>query len=62
LERHRELFGIFDREFLRNPRAFILQSLLAALVAAVILYFVEVLTHAAIVAALASSTFCSASF
>ena len=57
MEGRRELFGIFDREFLHNPRAFVVQSLLAALVAAVILYFVEVLTHAAIVAALGSSVF-----
>jgi len=52
-----ETWGILDRDFVRNPRAFIVQSLLAVLVGAAILYFVAVLTHAAIVAALGSSAF-----
>ncbi len=48
---------LFDKQFLRHPKNFIIQSLLGIVVLAVILYFVEVLTHAAIVAALGSSTF-----
>ncbi len=48
---------IIDRAFLRKPRYYIIQSLLATATVAVILYFVEVLTHAAIVAAIGSSAF-----
>lgn len=48
---------IIDRAFLKKPQHYITQSLLAAVVVAIILYFVEVLTHAAIVAALGASTF-----
>ena len=48
---------IIDRAFIRQPRYYIVQSLLATVAVAVILYFVEVLTHAAIVAALGASTF-----
>jgi CBS-domain-containing membrane protein len=48
---------IIDPSFLKRPKNYIIQSLLAILVVAVILYFVEVLTHAAIVAALGASTF-----
>ena len=44
-------------EFLHNPRPFILQSFVAFMIGAIILFFVEVLTHAAIVAALGSSVF-----
>jgi CBS-domain-containing membrane protein len=49
--------NIIDKSFLRSPKNYIIQSLLAVLVLAAILYFVETLTHAAIVAALGSSTF-----
>lgn len=48
---------IIDPSFKRAPRSYIVQSLLAVIVLVVILYFVEVLTHAAIVAALGSSVF-----
>ena len=48
---------LIDKSFLSNPRNYIIQSLLAIAALAVILYFVEVLTHAAIVAALGASTF-----
>ena len=48
---------LIDNSFLRSPKSFIIQSLLAVLILAVILYFVETLTHAAIVAALGSSAF-----
>ena len=48
---------IIDRSFLKAPRKYIIQGFLAALTVAVMLYFVEVLTHAAIVAALGASTF-----
>jgi len=48
---------IIDRAFLKQPRHYITQSVLAALTVAVILYFVEILTNAAIVAALGASTF-----
>ncbi len=49
--------GIIDKSFIRAPKSYILQSLLAVVTVAIILYFVEVLTHAAIVAALGSSAF-----
>ena len=48
---------IIDKAFTRAPRRYIVQSLLATVTLAIILYFVEVLTHAAIVAALGASTF-----
>ena len=48
---------IIDRAFIRNPKYYIIQSLLATAAVAIILYFVEVMTHAAIVAALGASTF-----
>ncbi len=48
---------IIDRAFIRSPGHYIIQSLLATAAVAVILYFVEVMTHAAIVAALGSSAF-----
>lgn len=48
---------IIDKSFIKSPKCYIFQSLLAVAVLAIILYFVEVLTHAAIVAALGSSTF-----
>ena len=48
---------IIDKSFIRAPKSYIIQSLLAVIVVAIILYFVEVLTHAAIVAALGSSAF-----
>ncbi len=48
---------IIDKSFIKNPKSYIIQSLLAVIAIAIILYFVEVLTHAAIVAALGSSTF-----
>lgn len=48
---------IIDESFLKAPKNYIIQSLLAVVVLAIILYFVEVLTHAAIVAALGSSAF-----
>jgi CBS-domain-containing membrane protein len=51
------MMQIFDSAFKRNPRPYLVQSLLALLFAAVILFFVESVTHAAIVAALGSSTF-----
>jgi CBS-domain-containing membrane protein len=48
---------IIDTAFKRNPRPYIIQSLLAFAAAAIILTFVEALTQTAIVAALGSSTF-----
>ena len=48
---------IIDKSFVRAPKSYIIQSLLAIAITAIILYFVEVLTHAAIVAALGASTF-----
>ncbi|MFC2070389.1 HPP family protein [Chloroflexota bacterium] len=48
---------LLDKSFLRSPKSFIIQSLLAVVILAIILYFVETLTHAAIVAALGSSAF-----
>lgn len=48
---------IIDKSFTRAPKSYIIQSLLATVAIVIILYFVEVLTHAAIVAALGASTF-----
>ncbi len=48
---------IIDKSFIKSPKNYILQSLLATIAVVIILYFVEGLTHAAIVAALGSSTF-----
>ena len=48
---------IIDKSFIRAPKKYIIQSLLAVAAVALILYFVEILTHAAIVAALGASTF-----
>jgi CBS-domain-containing membrane protein len=48
---------IIDKSFIQKPKYYILQSLLALLALLVILSFVEVLTQAAIVAALGASTF-----
>lgn len=49
--------NIIDKAFLKKPEHYIVQSLLAVVALVIILYFVEVLTHAAIVAALGASTF-----
>ena len=48
---------IIDESFLKAPKNYIIQSLLAVAAVAIILYFVEAWTHAAIVAALGSSVF-----
>lgn len=48
---------LVDKTFLKKPKNYILQSLLAVIAVAVILYFVETITHAAIVAALGASSF-----
>ena len=48
---------LIDRTFLKSPKPYIIQSLLAVASVAIILYFVEILTHAAIVAALGASVF-----
>jgi CBS-domain-containing membrane protein len=48
---------ILDKNFKKNPRNYIMQSLLALVAMLVILCFVEVLTQTAIVAALGASTF-----
>ena len=48
---------IIDKSFTGAPKNYIIQSLLALVAVAIILYFVEVLTHAAVVAALGASTF-----
>lgn len=48
---------IFDESFITAPKKYIIQSLLAVIAVAIILYFVEFITHAAIVAALGASTF-----
>jgi len=48
---------IIDKSFISAPRKYIVQSLFAVIAVALILFFVEVLTHAAIVAALGASTF-----
>lgn len=48
---------IIDKTFKKSPKSFIIQSVVAVITVAIILYFVEVLTHAAIIAALGSSTF-----
>jgi CBS-domain-containing membrane protein len=48
---------IIDKSFLEKPKRYIIQGLIATVVVAIILYFVEVLTHAIIIAALGASTF-----
>ena len=48
---------IFDKSFIKRPKNYIIQSVLAIVAVAVILFFMETLTHAAIVAALGSSAF-----
>ena len=48
---------LVDRTFLKKPKHYLLQSLLAVIAVAVILYFVETITQAAIVAALGASSF-----
>lgn len=48
---------IIDESFRKKPKSYIIQSLLAVVAVTVILAVVEVLTHAAIVAALGASTF-----
>ena len=48
---------IIDKSFVSAPRKYIIQSLFAAAAVALILFFIEVLTHAAIVAALGASAF-----
>ena len=53
----RKNIHIIDRSFLKTPKQYIIQSLLAVAAVAIVLYFVEALTHAAIVAALGSSVF-----
>ena len=49
--------NLVDKTFLKKPKHYILQSLLAVIAVAVILYFVETITQAAIVAALGASSF-----
>lgn len=48
---------LIDETFKREPKSYIIQSLFAIVALAIILYFVKILTHAAIVAALGASTF-----
>jgi CBS-domain-containing membrane protein len=48
---------VIDKSFIKNPKNYILQSLMALGALLIILSFVEVLTEAAIVAALGASTF-----
>jgi CBS-domain-containing membrane protein len=48
---------LIDRTFLKSPKPYIVQSLLAIVAVTIMLYFVEILTHAAIVAALGASVF-----
>ncbi len=50
-------FELIDRNFRKNPRPYFIQSLLAMAAVAVIIFFITTVTHAAIVAALGSSTF-----
>ncbi len=48
---------LIDKSFRQAPKSYIIQSLLATVTLVIILTFVEVLTHAAIIAALGSSVF-----
>jgi len=48
---------IIDKSFTKAPKKYIIQSLVAVAAVALILFFVGTLTHAAIVAALGSSSF-----
>lgn len=48
---------LIDKSFASAPRKYIIQSIFAVVAVALILFFIEVLTHAAIVAALGASAF-----
>ena len=48
---------LIDKSFLKEPKKFVGQSLLAALVVAIILYFIDLFTNFVIVAGLGASTF-----
>lgn len=48
---------LVDKTFIKKPKWYLVQSLLAVISVAIIMYFVESITHAAIVAALGSSVF-----
>jgi len=48
---------IIDKTFREAPKSYILQSLMAVAAVAIILYFVSILTQAAIVVALGASSF-----
>ena len=48
---------IIDKSFIKAPKKYIIQSSIAVAAVALILVFVETLTHAAIVAALGASSF-----
>lgn len=48
---------IIDKSFTRAPKKYIVQSLIAVAAVALILFFVGIITHAAIVAALGASSF-----
>ena len=49
--------NLIDKSFIRDPKRYLIQSLLATVAMAIILHFVGFLARAAIVAALGSSTF-----
>jgi len=50
-------FNLIDKSFCSNPKPYFVQSLIAVFVVMVLLYFVQAITQAAIVAALGASTF-----
>lgn len=50
-------FSLIDKEFLKHPRWYFLQSLMAVVAVTILLYFIQSITQAAIVAALGASTF-----
>jgi CBS-domain-containing membrane protein len=56
-EPKRSRFYLVSGRFLKDPKPYVLQSLMAVAAIAVILYFVTFVTHAAIIAALGSSAF-----
>ena len=48
---------IIDKSFIKEPKKYIVQSLVAVAAVALILFFVGIITHVAIVAALGASAF-----
>ena len=57
LQRVSSSMHIIDKSFIKEPKKYIVQSLIAVVAVALILFFVGIITHVAIVAALGASAF-----